>query len=312
MRTAIFCFKLFIIFFLLKSNVLASIKNEIIVNVGNQIITSYELKNKIRTSLFLGGIELNQKNIDNNKNLAVRSLINYKIKISEVSKYNLKSDKKSINDHLIRVSSKFNTNVQGLKKIFISNSLDFDMYKKEIETEYLWQNLIFSLFGKKIIVDEKEVNEELKKNYLTDKGIKEYELAEIELISEGIIKDQNKINEVQKQIALNGFKDTAVKYSVSPNAFDGGNIGWISEKTLSAEVLKLLQKINPGEITEPIFKSNTITIFKLVSLRSIKLNEKDLEKLKQKIIISKKNEQLNLFSNNHLSLVKRQYLIEMK
>ena len=90
---------------------------------------------------------------------------------------------------------------------------------------------IFS-FGKKIIVDEKEVNEELK-NYLTDKGIKEYELAEIELISEGIIKDQNKINEVQKQIALNGFKDAAVKYSVSPNAFDGGNIGWISEKTLS-------------------------------------------------------------------------------
>ena len=104
MRTAIFCFKLFIIFFLLKSNVLASIKNEIIVNVGNQIITSYELKNKIRTSLFLGGIGLNQKNIDNNKNLAVRSLlINYKIKISEVSKYNLKSDKKSINDHLIEI-----------------------------------------------------------------------------------------------------------------------------------------------------------------------------------------------------------------
>ena len=68
-----------------------------------------------------------------------------------------------------------------------------------------------------------------------------------------------------------------------------------------------MQKINPGEITEPIFKSNTITIFKLVGLRSIKLNEKDLEKLKQKIIISKKNEQLNLFSNNHLSLVKKQY-----
>ena len=86
--------------------------------------------------MFLGD-RVKSKNIDNNKNLAVRSLINYKIKISEVSKYNLKSDKKSINDHLIRVSSKFNTNVQGLKKIFISNRLDFDMYKKEIETEYL-------------------------------------------------------------------------------------------------------------------------------------------------------------------------------
>ena len=42
----------------------AAVKNEIIVNVGNQIITSYELKNKIRTYLFLGGIELNQENVN--------------------------------------------------------------------------------------------------------------------------------------------------------------------------------------------------------------------------------------------------------
>ena len=68
------------------------------------------------------------------------------------------------------MSSKLNTNVKGFKKIFISKNLDFDMYKKEIETEYLWQNLIFSLFGKKIIVDEKEVNEELKKITLQIKG----------------------------------------------------------------------------------------------------------------------------------------------
>ena len=40
--------------------------------------------------------------------------------------------------------------------------------------------------------------------------------------------------------------------------------------------------------------------------------KKDLEKIKTKNNYIKKNEQLNLFSNNHLSLVKRQYLIEMK
>ena len=186
------------------------------------------------------------------------------------------------------------------------------MYKKEIETEFLWQNLIFTLFSKKIIIDEKEVNKELKKNYRENKGVIEYELAEIEILSENVSEDQNKIKEINEQIILNGFKNTAIKYSVSPNAFEGGNIGWISEASLSEKVLKLLQKINSGEITKPIYQSNTILFIKLLNKRLIKINELDLEKIKQNIILSKKNEQLNLFSNSHLSQVRKKYLVEMK
>ena len=312
MKFIILIFKVYFLLFFLNNNSFASVKNEIIVNVGNQIITSYELKNKIRTSLFLSGVQINQQNIDDRKNLAVRSLINYKIKRSEILKYSLKDNKKSLNDHLNKLSSKFNTNIQGLEKIFISNELDFDMYKKEIETEYLWQSLIFKLFNTKIVVDEKEVNEELKNNFKKNKGFTEYELAEIEIISESDLKNKENIKEVQEQILLNGFKDTAIKYSTAPNAFEGGKIGWISEKTLSNNILSLLQKIKPGEVTGPIFEANTISFIKLVNKRSIKINEQDMEKIKQRIILSKKNEQLNLFSNNHLSLVKRQYLIEMK
>jgi len=313
MKILILIIKIFIILTFFANNIsFASVKNEIIVNVGNQIITSYELKNKIKTSLFLGGFELNQESINKNKNLAIRSLINYKIKKAEISRYNLKNDNNNLNQHLKKLSSKYKTNIQGLKKIFDNNKLDFEMYKKEIETEFLWQNLIFTLFSKKIIIDEKEVNKELKKNYRENKGVIEYELAEIEILSENVSEDQNKIKEINEQIILNGFKNTAIKYSVSPNAFEGGNIGWISEASLSEKVLKLLQKINSGEITKPIYQSNTILFIKLLNKRLIKINELDLEKIKQNIILSKKNEQLNLFSNSHLSQVRKKYLVEMK
>ena len=313
MKNLVYITKIFLFIIFFSNNyVKAAVKNEIIVNVGNQIITSYELKNKIRTSLFLGGIELNQENINKNKNLALKSLINYKIKKTEVERYNLDKNKKSLNNHLKRLSSKYKTNVKGLIKIFNDNELDFEMYSNEIETEYLWQNLIFSLFGKKIIIDEKEIIEELKKNLNNNKGYIEYELAEIEIMSVNSLDDQNNIKEITKQISLNGFKNTAIKYSVGLNAFEGGNIGWISEKSLSEKILKLLQKIKTGEITEPIYESNTISFIKLLNKRSVKVDESDLEKIKQKIIVSKKNEQLNLFSNNHLSQIKRRYLIEVK
>ena len=57
----------------------ATISTKIVANVGNEIITSYELKNKIRIILLLSGQELSQNNVDK-KNLSMTSLINYKIK----------------------------------------------------------------------------------------------------------------------------------------------------------------------------------------------------------------------------------------
>ena len=50
---------------MLKENIsFASIQNKILVNIGNQIITSYELKNRVKTILILNNKELNQANID--------------------------------------------------------------------------------------------------------------------------------------------------------------------------------------------------------------------------------------------------------
>jgi len=51
----------------------SSVKNVIIANVETQIVSSYELKNKIKTILFLSNQELNQDSINQNKSLALKS-----------------------------------------------------------------------------------------------------------------------------------------------------------------------------------------------------------------------------------------------
>ena len=50
-------------FYNLKKFFFASIQNKILVNIGNQIITSYELKNRVKTILILNNKELNQENV---------------------------------------------------------------------------------------------------------------------------------------------------------------------------------------------------------------------------------------------------------
>ena len=73
----------FLIIVMLKANIsFASIQNKILVNIGNQIITSYELKNRVKTILILNNKEFNQANIDVTKNEALNFLINLKLNLS--------------------------------------------------------------------------------------------------------------------------------------------------------------------------------------------------------------------------------------
>ena len=295
------------------TNSFASTKNKIIVSVENQIISSYELKNKIKTMLFLSNQNLSQKNIDFTKQMALQQLIDYKLKKNQTTKFNIKSDNNiQINNHLNNLSSKYKTNIDGMKKIFKNNNLDFELYVNEIETEFNWQKLIFRTFRDKITLDKNEIDNELNDLLETKSNLQEYELAEIEISLKNNSDDKNTIIEVNNQIEKIGFEKTAIKYSVSTTSLDGGKIGWISSKSLSKKILTILDKMKIGDISEPIIQTNTATIIKLLDKKTINLNETDMDELRKKIVNNKKNELLSLYSNNYLSKIKNNALIEIR
>ena len=126
---------IFIISFFNITNNIYAFENKIVMNVGKQIITSYELKNKIKTYLILNKVELNQDNINRAKDSALKFLINFKIKREEVTKYNQENDSSSVNKYLEDLAIKFNTNKDGLKKIFNNNDISYKLHLNEIETE---------------------------------------------------------------------------------------------------------------------------------------------------------------------------------
>lgn len=305
---------LFIIILLnIETNSFASSKNKIIVNVENQIISSYELKNKIKTMLFLSNQNLSQKNIDFTKQMALQQLIDYKLKKNQITKFNIKSDNNiQINNHLESLSLKYKTNIDGMKKIFKNNNLDFELYVNEIETEFNWQKLIFRTFRDKITLDKNEIDNQLNDLLETKINLQEYELAEIEISLKNNSDDKNTIQEVNNQIEKIGFEKTAIKYSMSTTSLDGGKIGWINSKSLSKKILTILEKMKIGDISEPIIQTNTATIIKLLDKKTIDLNETDIDELRKKIVNNKTNELLNLYSNNYLSKIKNNALIEIR
>ena len=303
---------LIILTYLILINVsFANIQNKIIANIGNQIITSHELKNKIITNLILNNQEVNQSNVNNDKQSALRSLVNYKLKKNEVNRVKISTSLEAVNDHLARISSRYNTDVNGLKNIFLSNNLNFELYLDEIKTEFAWQKLIYQLYKEKIFLDKEQINDELKQIIAKQKNLVEYELAEIELLNENTGSD-DKIKKLKKEIDLIGFENAAIKYSISPSSMDGGKLGWISINSLSKKIAGILSKMEKDEISVPILRANSILFLKILNKRETNLTQKNIELIKDKIIVSKKNELLNLFANSHLTKIKNNTLINIR
>ena len=80
---------LLIIYFFSAEKSFAS-EGKILLKVENEIITNFEVKNKILTLLLLSNQELNQQNIDNYKKEVLNILIENKLKKIEVTKYKIK------------------------------------------------------------------------------------------------------------------------------------------------------------------------------------------------------------------------------
>jgi len=301
----------FLIIIILKENIaFASIQSKILVNIGNQIITSFELKNRVMTILILNNKELNQENVNKTKSEALNFLINSKIKKEQVIKYKVTANKEAVLNHLNKIASNYDTDRNGLKIIFENNKLSYELFLDEIKTEFAWQQLIFNFHRDKIKLDEEEIEKELNELITKQKQTEEYNLAEIEVLLENNTDDQKKIEEIKNQINEIGFKNTAIKYSSSLTALEGGSLGWIASQALSNIILERVKQMKPGDISEPIFQAETATFIKLLDKRKISFSDINLKKMKNQIIFQKQNELLNLFSKSYLSRIKSSTLIQ--
>ena len=291
-RLSILIFTIFLISLDLKSE----IRNKIIIKVGNSLITSIDIQNEIITNLVISKKEINQKNINDGKQFAIKSLINKEIKNIEINKYKIENfDNEELQKYIIKTANNFSTNKEGLKKIFLDYKINYDSFIEKFKTELLWRTLIYTIYQNQTTVNILEVDNELKK--LINLETIEYNLSEIEISKSQY--NENKLNEILKMIKNKGFDITAKKFSVAVTAKNGGLIGWVSKKSLSKEYLNKLEGVKIKDLTIPILSGDSITILKV---NDIKDDSKiDPKKLKQKITNKKKQEKLSLFSRSHFS-----------
>ena len=171
--------------------------------------------------------------------------------------------------------------------------------------EKLPENKVVNEKNSGIIIEAEIASYNNKKNSIVEeKSIeKEVEVETNDQITETKKKDQITIDDIIENIKEEGFENTAIKFSSSPTAQLGGNLGWVSESKFSKVLVKSIKETKIGSITEPIPISEGILILKVGDKRAEE-TKMDLDKEMEKLIEIEKNKQLNNFSTNYYNQVK--------
>ena len=290
------------------SELKSKISNNIVVKVGNDLITSVDIKNEIITNLIISKQKVTQETINGNKDYAVKNLISKSIKRAEVNKYSVTAyNKNDLRNYALGIAKKFNTNIKGLKKIFKGSNINYETFEKNYETELLWNSFIFSIYKNQININIVEVANEVK--VLLKTQIIEYNISEIEILKSE--NEKQKIDEVFELIRKEGFEVAAKKLSIAKSSKNSGLLGWVSNRSFSKTYLDEIKRIKINEISSPMNNKNSITIFRINDLKKNNDTRK-VEVLKDKVLAQKKQDKLGLFSRSHFSNLENTISIKFK
>ena len=280
---------------------------KILVKIESEIITNFDVQNKIISSLILAKKQINQENINNFKKASLENLIQNRLKKIELKKYNIKKDDKQIDLYLNSISS---NNVEKMKNIFKDYDLDFKEFTDQIDVEFRWRKFIYQIYKKKINIKPEDVDREISDKLKKQKNIVEYNLSEIEILSNNSGSNLETIALIQDEIKVAGFESAVSKFSISSTSSKSGELGWINSNSLSKEFLKILNKMQKGQVSDPIMKQDKIIFLKLNDKKTSNYTNIDFDKLKNDLLVQKQNELFDLYSNSHLSKLRNTNLIQ--
>lgn len=233
--------------------------------VNDDPITFYEIEQRARL-LALGsrataGPELN--------NAALEQLIDDRLRMQAAEQFQVTASPEAISaaaEELAQRQGKSRDQfIEEIAQSGVSEDTLIDLLRPQVS----WRQLVNNRFASRATPGDAEIDQEIQ---LAAAGrSRSFRLSEIAIpIPEG---QQNQAQAIAQRVGqelANGasFAALARRFSRSPSAQNGGDVGWIPESRLPPDLARVIGALQPGEVTEPIQVPGGVSFFKLENQRS--------------------------------------------
>ncbi len=254
--------------------VLAEICNRVVAQVNNDVVTLYELDNKIKelTGYDSGELKMkNEKKYIETRRKVLDLLVDEKIAFEKIREMGIEVTPGEIDEAIERIKESNQLTQEGLIAGLKKEEVSLKSYREEIKRQLERNRLINYEVKSKIIIREEEIKDYYSNNKDKFSIIAEVHLATIFLKQEDPSNQEETVALLRKaeEIVLRlkkgeDFGKMAREFSQGPGAEDGGDLGLFKTAQLDPELLKVLKGMSTGDVTRPIIRQAGIQIVKLL------------------------------------------------
>ncbi|MDC3204777.1 hypothetical protein OBA18_02500 [Pelagibacteraceae bacterium] len=138
--------------------------HRIAVLVNDQLITSYDVIQRMKLSAILSGIEITEENNKKLVNSVVDELIKEKLKNQKINEYGISVTENEYLEQEFIFYQNNPINKKDIIKIFEINDIKYSEFKKYLVDEISWQKLISGMFYRLTSTSKIEIDEIIRKN----------------------------------------------------------------------------------------------------------------------------------------------------
>ena len=198
-------------------------------------------------------------------------LVLVRLQVARAAETGIRVSDDELNNAVAAVAQQNGVSVDALRQRLAGEGVSFNDFRSSIRDEITVQRLRQSFAQSRIQVSEAEVDAAI----AAQANNSQYHLAHILVglpegaTAEQIATGQKKIEGVKGLVDRNelDFPAAAVRYSDSPNALEGGDLGWRSLDEIPAAFAEMLKTMTPGQVVGPIRGPSGFQLLKLVEVR---------------------------------------------
>ncbi len=199
-------------------------------------------------------------------------LVLLKLQVARARDTGVRVGDQEVDQAIAAIAAQNGATVQQLAAQISADGLDFDQFRDSVREELMIQHLRNRFARSEIAVTEAEVDTALQAQAA---GGPQYHIAHILVgLPEGATPEQIRIAQEKvegvKALLDRGemdFAAAAVRYSDSPNALEGGDLGWRSLGEIPSAFAQMVANMSPGEVTAPIRGPSGFQLVQLVDVR---------------------------------------------
>lgn len=267
--------------------------------VNGEIISNQDIQNRINSFLMTSQIPLNDQTKGMIVQKVIHSAVDEKIKLQAAEKDGITISEKDI-DNAVTNFEKSNKIPNGeLKNILKAAHVSEKSFREQMKADLAWVRFLRNKLRLEGNITQSEIENalaEAKKDLNTPK----YQISEIFVKKANAKNIQDLVENLRKDPR---FELYAMKFSDSPSAAKGGNLGWVNQGKLPEKLEETILGMKEGEISDAILLNDGYYI--------IRLNQKFNPK-KDKPTMPNKDEIQNYLTNQKLETLAQKYLQDLR